>query len=291
MKNEYKKYSLTAIISTTCLVPLGNFAIAAVPSCESLGYNMAPANCSGEAVKCPFDSSKVYCVRKAGTKTCTESSCTSTPVTSAQSCDTMGYSFAAADCASGYVKCPFDISKVYCIKKVVQKTCTDYGYLLTQPTGKYCESISIDSIDCMTNCKTDYCERYSGTYSAPPVKKNCQPRTINGMSCYYNCTDKPNTCEGNGYYVTEPSGKYCTSVSLDDGTICYDPTTCKNSSSGGGTTTPAPLTEAQCRAKYSSYVNNYCGNNCHASSDYMDSRIPAECRFSSLMSCECSSWH
>lgn len=31
------------------------------PSCESLGYVMTMQECSGPALRCPFDNSKVYC--------------------------------------------------------------------------------------------------------------------------------------------------------------------------------------------------------------------------------------
>ncbi|MDD4555980.1 MAG: hypothetical protein PHE89_01440 [Alphaproteobacteria bacterium] len=206
----------------------------------------------------------------------------------AYSCSDMGYNMTASDCSSEYVKCPFDLSKVYCVKKVIPKTCADYGYITTQPTGKYCTSVSIDGLDCYVNdCKTDYCERYSGHYAAVPSGQSCAQRTVNGLNCYYNCVTVVQTCENAGYLTEEPSGKSCTSVSLDDGTICYDPNNCTNSS-GGGTT---PMTEAQCLAKYSQYVFNYCGTNCHGPGYEYDSRIPTECRFSGLESCFCSSWH
>lgn len=40
---------------------------AVAPTCESLGYTMATADCNGKkTLKCPFDTSKLYCVTEAG---------------------------------------------------------------------------------------------------------------------------------------------------------------------------------------------------------------------------------
>ncbi|MDD4555981.1 MAG: hypothetical protein PHE89_01445 [Alphaproteobacteria bacterium] len=209
------------------------------------------------------------------------------------SCNDMGYTMATTDCNNSeeIVKCPFDLSKVYCVKKVIPKTCADYGYITTQPTGKYCTSVSIDGLDCYVNdCKTDYCERYSGHYAAVPSGQTCTQQTVNGLNCYYNCVTVTQTCESAGYLTEEPSGKSCPSVSLDDGTICYDSNNCTNSSSGSGGTTP--MTEAQCLSKYSQYVWNRCDSHCiSGATEVYDSNIPTECRFPSLLSCDClGSW-
>lgn len=343
MKKTYKK--LSAIVSTTCLIPLNNIAFAATPSCESLGYNMSSDRCKGEAVKCPFDSSKVYCIRNSGAKTCTESSCSSTPVTSAQTCDQMGYTMKADDCASdsSYIKCPFDLSKLYCIKK--SPTCEDHGYFTNIPKGKECYSSSLDddltcyydckvtcaahgwqksepkkmycptsmSLDdgtiCYTDCQADTCTRH-GLFDSQPSGAKCTTTTENGLSCY-KCED---TCESKGYYSKEPVGESCRSVSFDD-LSCFDPKQCTTVGTcasnkylmykpegqkcttvnlGGETCyrNCSVYTEGECYNMYKQYIfNDHCDNNCHASSDYFDSRIPDYCRKNSLVSCTCSSYH
>lgn len=46
--------SITPTLAQTCQTP---------PSCTELGYNMTAEDCSGKtSIKCPFDSSKIYCL-------------------------------------------------------------------------------------------------------------------------------------------------------------------------------------------------------------------------------------
>ena len=53
--------------------------------------------------------------------------CTATP-----SCDSMGYKQTAADCPSGGIKCPFDESKMFCLKNVAS-----YNFNLKTPVNLY----------------------------------------------------------------------------------------------------------------------------------------------------------
>ena len=49
-------FSVTEGWTQTCAIP---------PTCESLGYTMSEADCEGAVIKCPFDTTKVYCPKLA----------------------------------------------------------------------------------------------------------------------------------------------------------------------------------------------------------------------------------
>ncbi len=49
-------FSVTEGMAQTCAIP---------PTCESLGYTMSEADCEGAVIKCPFDTTKVYCPKLA----------------------------------------------------------------------------------------------------------------------------------------------------------------------------------------------------------------------------------
>ena len=64
-----------------------------VPSCESLGYTKT--SCSGDSLKCPFDTSKMYCICNY-TATSKPAHC----ATATDSCEKNGTTYYASTCAS-----------------------------------------------------------------------------------------------------------------------------------------------------------------------------------------------
>lgn len=70
MTKGFWKTGAIILLSSTTLgkaVSLQAQTCAVAPTCESLGYTMTATNCTGKkALKCPFDTNKLYCVTEAG---------------------------------------------------------------------------------------------------------------------------------------------------------------------------------------------------------------------------------
>lgn len=70
MTKEFWNKLTAALLGTTILGSSAQSAAqtcAVAPTCESLGYTMTATDCTGKkTLKCPFDTSKLYCVTEAG---------------------------------------------------------------------------------------------------------------------------------------------------------------------------------------------------------------------------------
>lgn len=70
MTKGFCKTGTAFLLASTVFFAAGDSlaqSCAVAPTCESLGYTMAAADCSGKkTLKCPFDKNKLYCVTEAG---------------------------------------------------------------------------------------------------------------------------------------------------------------------------------------------------------------------------------
>lgn len=65
-------FSLAAVLLLNCSNALADLSCTASPDCASLGYSQTAAECNGKAtVKCPFDTSKMYCKKTPIIEGCT----------------------------------------------------------------------------------------------------------------------------------------------------------------------------------------------------------------------------
>lgn len=218
----------------------------------------------------------------------------------APSCESLGFTVSDQSLC-GYtipiLKCPFDTTKVYCIKK--PQTCRDTGptYYNNPPTGYACKKVTKEGLVCYTSCTKKTCSSYGYEEPNDDQFHICTgPVTTEIGTCYESCREKRH-CDDFGHYGSGevPKGVCCTGsvdISLLDGTIisCHDIATCSPCDSNSST---SKLTEAQCRAKYN--PQNRCGSGCYSCGQCMypagmEENNPECTYYSNMQDCTCLSW-
>lgn len=141
--------------------------------CSAMGYTKAESNCTGDIIRCPFDTSKVFCKNK---PSCTvnncagftlakcpdNAQCSSCTKTNAD-CSTNGTSYKITSCDAGYVQ--------------NGNTC--------ESSPSPCENVTCEAgLNCQFGCKT-YKSTQDGCCS---VCSECKPNPCASVTCPTNKT-------------------------------------------------------------------------------------------------------
>ena len=161
--------------------------------------------------------------------------CTPTP-----DCASIGYT--ETSCEGDSLKCPFDITKLYCIPcdTSFKYDCTGIGEIGSGAScnGKYigCKcSDSYELVDGVCICDSSFKYTCSGTGYSSGSGTSCNGKyksctcsanyTWNGSICNLSCSSSYKyTCSGTGYTGgsgTSCGGKYTACTCINDGTSCY----------------------------------------------------------------------
>lgn len=142
MNNKYALGSIFTILLANPAYSAINCAT--LPSCASLGFKQTPYECSGRPMlKCPFDTSKVYCGCKPDQKGINGICYTMLP-SNGYDCDTMGYIYdtSVVESCKAYIECTTPqyfkepngrILECYPRECSVSSSCSSlFGYIDTQ---------------------------------------------------------------------------------------------------------------------------------------------------------------
>ena len=191
--NVYSKiplYLLSAGLTIAAAAP----ALAACVSndCSALGYTKSESACSGDIIRCPFDTSKVFCKEGCNVANCKE--CEEGSSTSCNTCED-GYMELVDLINGGPTTC---VKQLNPIKPPSGSTCD--GVSLTCGNNKYC---------CPTNTGITSCSQINSgqTYK-------CRIENINNAEMC-SLDEKPVTCNG---------VSYCCSGSMSASFYCNNPT-------------------------------------------------------------------
>ena len=243
-----KKMKIRTILMSSCGLILspnvwaqtpGQCAIA--PTCSELGYEQQASDCTGQhMLKCPFDTSKVFCGGEACnyTNTSLPSGCST-----ADSCIKDGknyYSSICSSCYTGYsLKSNGTCSQTCTYTNTSTAHCSDYdscklGSASGSKTYYYCNSCdagySLSNGSCVSSCNKSCSGGYYLDYSTCSCKCG-----LSGSDC------------GSGYYL---SGCSCQSCSNQFSNSLY-----------AGVRTSSPYTSSECDSYYINepgFVRGFC---------------------------------
>src|SRR5574344_1714451 len=184
------------------------------PDCAEMGYNKSAADCSGEYLKCPFDTSKVACI-EAGAN-CTDLGfiydCTGTYQTGGSSPDCEG-KYTYCNCSSGYDWNGSACSKIPAVGDILYSDKTVSTDLVS---GKTAIGVVFDAAN-----------RYAVALTDAPSALQWSTTSTDDISGLENCMtsnyDLITTCGTNGKSNTQtiiaqgasnyPAANYCNSYS------------------------------------------------------------------------------
>jgi len=206
--NEYleSKKILAMMWSFSLTLSSGTALAACVPGdCSGLGYTKSASDCSGvDYIRCPFDTSKYYCVKPA----CTENTCEGYPLT------TPPQNAKYSSCTKQDSNCT-EQGTVYKID-----SCNE-GYV---QSGNVCESVSpspenpCSGVTCPVATQdtcTNGCASYSeATACCPSVCTSCASSPdVDASGCDHSCTpinrSRDEYCQGTGYCDTVTDTDNC----------------------------------------------------------------------------------
>ena len=164
----------------------GQCAIA--PTCGELGYEQQASDCTGQhMLKCPFDTSKVFCGGEACAADYTLFSCDSSKGT----CDECGGKYKYTGCKGNLT-----LSNGDC---VCNKSCGGNYYLDTSSCSCYCGISSCGSSQYLSGCACHSCSSACGLKyvrtSGPYTDAECQ--AFHESECY---SATSYVCKGTTYY-------------------------------------------------------------------------------------------
>ena len=188
--------------------------------------------------------------------------------------DCSGYtnSTSDADCACGYVSCPYDSSKILCPPlRSCDNACSEVGLSEEVPDGYTdCDIVYVDCVsadDCgYTTCydtskctpETVTCEDKGYKSSKPSSGYTCTTVSVSGLSCY-DCTKI--TCATGGYKSSKLSGYDCTAVTYQ-GLTCYRCTAVQSESEDTGGYWCNCDTNCMRLCEDRGYYSDYCQSEC-----------------------------
>ena len=66
MKQNILLYGLTAVLLSGISPARADVTCTATPDCTTLGYTKSASDCPNGGVKCPFNNSKMFCLKSGG---------------------------------------------------------------------------------------------------------------------------------------------------------------------------------------------------------------------------------
>lgn len=171
-----KNYFLTAVCGLFLVSAASNVKAECktTPDCTAMGYTKTEKDCPNGSIKCPWNTSLVFCDAEIVQESLAcqlitavtvpaNGHCTGTNVNCPSKCTEWA-------CNDGYTK-----SGETC-NKIVAKTCASYGYSSTKKpaTSWTCVSVNVGGLSC-----------YDCTEKIPSTRDNC-PGGMKGTHCY--CT-------------------------------------------------------------------------------------------------------
>src|SRR5574344_1260823 len=206
-----KKFVFILIAGLFYTSPSSALVCGTAPDCAEMGYNKSAADCSGEYLKCPFDTSKVACI-EAGAN-CSDYGflydCTGTGYASGSgtACDSK---YTACTCSSGYEWRGSACSKILAIGDILYSDMTVSDDLIS---GKTAIGVVFDATNryavALTNASSYM--TWGGYGTDISGLENCTSSSTVTTTCGTNGKSNTQTiiAQGGSY----PAASYCNSYS------------------------------------------------------------------------------
>ena len=220
------------LVSSVSMTNIARAKCIPSPDCVEIGYTAT--SCTGDSLKCPFDTSKLFCVPcdSSYQYTCTQTG----QKGKGASCDGK---YIECECSDGYdlvdgncvISCVYTLTSLPTGCSAVADSCVKNGTTYYSSTCTSCKSgYIINSGTCKANTCSGYntsktgCSNYSTCQSGNTTKYKCTAcnsgYTLSSGQC------PANTCSG--YYYTTKTGCSTYTTCQSESTVYYKCTSCEN---------------------------------------------------------------